>query len=90
MTGSGIHNIKRGLFMKIIKIIPVCLALLIGLSPASFSMDASSAHIAVLEDGTSFSAPLVTIDAFNAVQEILHETGQAPLYSNVKAILLKK
>jgi len=45
----------------------------------------------VVDSGTSFSAPLATIDAFNVAQKILSsETGQAPLYSGVKSILVKK
>jgi len=38
--------------------------------------------------GTSFSAPLATIDAFLEGQRIFKETGRVPLYSDVKALLL--
>jgi len=42
----------------------------------------------VREMGTSFSAPLATTDAFLEGQKIFQETGRAPLYSEVKAVLL--
>lgn len=39
--------------------------------------------------GTSFSAPLTTIDAFIEAKKVLDQTGQNPFYSDVKRTLLR-
>ena len=44
----------------------------------------------LLASGTSFSAPLVTIDAFLMAQDMWRKTGSPPLYTDVKQALLKK
>lgn len=44
----------------------------------------------VYESGTSFSAPLVTMDAFIKAKEMLDQTGQTPVYADVKRALLMK
>jgi hypothetical protein len=40
--------------------------------------------------GTSFSAPLATIDAFTKAKEVLDQTGKIPSYADVKKALLMK
>ena len=42
-----------------------------------------------LFNGTSFSAPLLTIDAFRKAQEIIDKTGKQVFYSTLKEELLK-
>lgn len=42
------------------------------------------------DSGTSFSAPLATIDAFLRAKEILNQTSKTPSYSDVKHALLRK
>jgi hypothetical protein len=44
----------------------------------------------VQDSGTSFSAPLATIDAFTKAKDILDRTGQTPFYADVKRALLVK
>jgi len=40
--------------------------------------------------GTSFSAPLATIDAFIKAKEMFNQTAQTPFYADVKRTLLTK
>lgn len=44
----------------------------------------------VQEAGTSFSASLVTIDAFLKAKELFDQTGETPIYRDVKCVLLMK
>jgi len=44
----------------------------------------------IIDEGTSFSAPLATIDAFIEAKKIVDQTGQIPSYADIKSNLLNK